>query len=132
MESKNKKNNQVSQALEAPQKLKILVTIINRSKAQFFLDVLEGYEINLQTVIYAEGTAPSEMLQFLGLNETNKAVIISVVREDKIKDITIAFEDKYFKTKNGKGIAFTIPISSMIGVSIYKYLCNNLEKGKSE
>ena len=34
--------------------------------------------------------------------------------------------------KNGKGIAFTIPISSMIGVSIYKYLCNNLEKGKSE
>ena len=132
MESKNKKNNHPSQALEAPQKLKILVTIINRSKAQFFLDVLEGYEINLQTVIYAEGTAPSEMLQFLGLNETNKAVIISVVREDKIKDITIAFEDKYFKTKNGKGIAFTIPISSMIGVSIYKYLCNNLEKGKSE
>ena len=132
MESKNKKNNHPSHALEAPQKLKILVTIINRSKAQFFLDVLEGYEINLQTVIYAEGTAPSEMLQFLGLNETNKAVIISVVREDKIKDITIAFEDKYFKTKNGKGIAFTIPISSMIGVSIYKYLCNNLEKGKSE
>ena len=132
MESKNKKYNHPSQALEAPQKLKILVTIINRSKAQFFLDVLEGYEINLQTVIYAEGTAPSEMLQFLGLNETNKAVIISVVREDKIKDITIAFEDKYFKTKNGKGIAFTIPISSMIGVSIYKYLCNNLEKGKSE
>ena len=48
--------------------------------------------------------------------------------EDKIKEIMIAYEDKYFKTKNGKGIAFTIPITSVIGVSIYQFLSNSMEK----
>ena len=118
--------------LTAPKKLKVLVTIVNRSKADFYLDVLEGYEVNLQTVIYGRGTAPSEILQYLGFIQDDKAVILSIVQEEKIKDITIAYEDKYFKTKNGKGIAFTIPISSVIGVVIYQFLSNNIEGRKGE
>lgn len=118
--------------LTAPKKLKVLVTIVNRSKADFYLDVLEGYEVNLQTVIYGRGTAPSEILQYLGFIQDDKAVILSIVQEEKIKDITIAYEDKYFKTKNGKGIAFTIPISSVIGVVIYQFLSNNVEGRKGE
>ena len=113
--------------LSAHKKLKILVTIVDRSKADFYLDVLEGYEVNMQTVIYGKGTAPSDVLHYLGLSQTNKAVIISVVKEERIKEIQIAYEDKYFKTKNGKGIAFTIPITSMIGVSIYQFLSNTVE-----
>lgn len=113
--------------LSAPKKLKILVTIVDRSKAEFYLDVLEGYEVNMQTVIYGKGTAPSDMLHYLGLSQSNKAVIVSVVKEERIKEIQIAYEDKYFKTKNGKGVAFTIPITSMIGVSIYQFLSNSME-----
>lgn len=113
--------------LTAPKKLKILVTIVDRSKTDFYLDVLEGYEVNMQSVIYGKGTAPSDVLHYLGLSQSEKAVIVSVVQEEKIKEITVAYEDKYFKTKNGKGIAFTIPISSMIGVSIYQFLSNSLE-----
>ena len=126
MDSKKKtKKTPLNKGLEAPKKLKILVTIVERSKTEFYLDVLEGYEINMQTVIYGHGTAPSDILAYLGLSQAEKAVIISVVKEEKIKDITIAYEDKYFKTKNGKGIAFTIPISSLIGVSIYQFLSNS-------
>ena len=113
--------------LSAPKKLKILVTIVDRSKAEFYLDVLEGYEVNMQTVIYGMGTASTDMLHYLGLSQTKKAVIISVVKEERIKEIQTAYEDKYFKTKNGKGIAFTIPITSMIGVSIYQFLSNSVE-----
>lgn len=118
--------------LTAPEKLKILVTIVNRAKADFYLDILEGYEINLQTVMYGRGTAPNDILNLLGLDQADKVVIFSVVKEEKIKDITAAYEDKYFKTKNGKGIAFTIPIYSLIGVSIYQFLSNNLDVRKGE
>ncbi|MDE7105761.1 MAG: hypothetical protein K2O22_01190 [Anaeroplasmataceae bacterium] len=131
---KEKKNPVVKKAegLTAPKKLKILVTIVERSKADFYLDTLEGYDVNLQTVIYGKGTAPTEMLQYLGLSQLGKAVIFSVVQEDKIKKIFADYEDKYFKTKNGKGIAFTIPISSVIGVMIYKFLSNSVEGVRSE
>lgn len=111
-------------SLEAPKKLSILVTIVERPKADFYLDVLEGYEVNLQTVIYGRGTAPTEMIHYLGLSQDAKAVIFSVVQEDKIKKIMHDYEDQYFKTKHGKGIAFTIPISSIIGVYIYRFLSN--------
>ena len=120
------------EGLTAPKKLKILVTIVDRSKADFYLDTLEGYEINLQTVIYGKGTAPTEMLQYLGLSQLGKAVIFSVVQEDKIKKILADYEDKYFKTKNGKGIAFTIPISSVIGVFVYQFLSNSVNGMRSE
>ena len=109
----------------AVKKLKLLVTIVDRSKSLFYLDLLEEFEINMQTVIYGKGTADSQMLNFLGLAESEKAVIVSFVREDKIKDITDILNEKFEKVKNGKGIAFTIPMNSIIGVSIYQFLSNN-------
>ena len=33
--------------------------------------------------------------------------------------------EKFEKIKNGKGIAYTIPMKSIIGVSIYQFLSNN-------
>ena len=113
-----------SKGLEAPRKIKILVSIVERSKADFYLSALEGFDVNMQTVLYAKGTAPTELQRYLGIIENGKAVILSIVNEDRIKDILIAYEDKFFKTKNGKGVAFTIPISSIIGVHIYQFLAN--------
>ena len=121
---KEKKQVSKSEGLTAPKKLKILISIVERSKAAFYADVLEGFDVNLQTIVYGKGTAPSDMLHYLGLSDDGKAVILSVVSEDRIKEILAAYEDKYFKTKKGKGVAFTIPISSVIGVMVYQFLSN--------
>ena len=61
------------------------------------------------------------------MKQSDKAVIVSIVKEERVKEILTAYDEKYFKTKNGKGIAFTIPISSLIGVSIYQFLTNSQE-----
>ena len=106
-------------------KLKVLITIVNRSKALFYTDLLEQYDVNMQMTLYGNGTANSEMLGLLGLVETEKAVIMSIVREDKIKDIKMVLTEKFDKVKDGKGIAYTIPMQSIIGVSIYQFLANN-------
>ena len=115
--------------LSAPKKLKILVTIVDRGKADFYLDILEGFDVNLQTVSYGKGTVSTEIMHYLGLSETGKAVILSVVSEERIKEILDAYEDKYFKTRNGKAIAFTIPLSSVIGVTVYQFLSNYSAEG---
>lgn len=116
--------------LAAPIRLKVLVTIVERSKTDFYLDVLEGYEVNMQMVLYGRGTAPNDILQYLGLTSIDKAVIISVVKESRIKEILTSYEERFFKTKNGKGIAFSVPMSSIIGVSLYQFLANNYEGGR--
>ena len=84
---KNKKAQTPKEKLTAPKKIKILFTIVERRKVDFYLDVLEGYEVNLQTVFYGKGTAPSEIAHYLGLVNDDKAVILSIVREDKIKEV---------------------------------------------
>ena len=114
----------------AIKKLKLLFTVVDRPKAEFYLDVLSQFEVNCQMVTNGKGTAKSELHDMLGLN-IHKAVILSVVREDKVEEIIKCLESKFTTIKNGKGIAFTVPLSSIIGVNNYQFLSNNrLKKGE--
>ncbi len=106
-------------------KLKILITIVNRSKTEFYMDFLSQFEINFQTAVLGQGTAKSETLYLLGLEDSDKGVIFSVLREDKCAEATQALEEKFHTIKNGKGIAFTLPMSSVIGVAMYRFLSNH-------
>ena len=108
----------------AIQKLKLLFTVVDRPKAEFYLDVLSQFEVNFQLVTGGKGTATSELVDMLGLN-IQKAVIVSAVREDMVDPIMKCLEDKFSTIRNGKGICFAVPLSSVIGVNIYRFLSNN-------
>lgn len=110
---------------DAFKKLKLLVTVVNRSKTEFFMDLLTSFEVNFQTSILGQGTARSDMLYMLGLEDSDKGVVLSVIREDKVTEALQALEDKFATIKNGKGIAFTLPMSSVIGVAMYRFLSNH-------
>ena len=106
-------------------KLKLLITVVDRSKALFYVDLLEQFEVNVQMVLYGKGTANSQMRALLGLVESEKAVIISYIREDKVKEAMDTLDEKFQKVKNGKGIAYTVPLDSIIGVTMYQLLSND-------
>ena len=114
----------------AIKKLKLLFTVVDRPKAEFYLDVLSQFEVNCQMVTNGKGTANSDLVELLGLN-INKAVILSVVREDLVDSVMNCLEDKFATIKNGKGIAFAVPMSSVIGVNMYQFLSNN-KMGREE
>ncbi len=105
-------------------KLKLLVTVVDRPKAEFYLDVLSQFEVNFQLVTGGKGTASSELVELLGLN-TQKSVIFSVIREDLTEKILNCLEDKFRIIRGGKGVSFAVPLSSVIGVWSYQFLGNN-------
>ena len=108
----------------AIKKLKLLFTVVDKPKGEFYLDVISQFEVNCQMVVSGLGTATSELVDLLGLNP-HKAVIISVVREDLVEPIMETLEDKFATVRNGKGIAFAVPLSSIIGVNLYQFMSNN-------
>ena len=108
----------------AIKKLKLLFTVVDRPKAEFYMDVLSEFEINCQMVTSGKGTAHSELIDLLGLN-IHKAVLLSIVREDMVEPVMKCLEEKFSTIKNGKGIAFAVPLSSVIGVNMYQFLSNN-------
>ncbi|MBO7176139.1 MAG: hypothetical protein J6W14_02085 [Clostridia bacterium] len=106
-------------------KLELMITVVNRNKADFFMDLIQSFDVNMQLAVPAQGTANAEIRNILGLAETDKAVIFSVIREDTSTQALNAIEEKFQTIKNAKGIAYTIPLTSVIGVSIYGFLSNN-------
>ena len=114
----------------AIKKLKLLFTVVDRPKGEFYLDVLAQFDVNFQMVMGGLGTANSELLELLGL-EPHKAVILSVDREDLEEGVMNCLEDKFRTVRNGKGICFAVPLASVIGVNLYQFLSDN-RMGKGE
>lgn len=122
--TKNRVVKEDKQKMET-KKLEILVTIVPRSKGDFYADIIQGFEVNMQMLIPANGTAPMEILGLLGMSSTEKTVIISAIKEENLKDALNTIEDKFNSIRGGKGVAFSIPMTSVIGVAIYGFLSNN-------
>ena len=108
----------------AIRKLKLLFTVVDRPKGEFYLDVISQFDVNFQMATAGLGTASSELVELLGL-EPHKVVILSVVREDQVDPVLNCLEDKFRTIRNGKGIAFAVPLSSVIGVNLYQFLSDN-------
>ena len=114
-------------ALTAPKKLKLLFTVVDRKKAELFADLLSAYSVNLQIVLAGEGTAKTETLRLLGLDDAERALIVSVIRDDKAPAIFEMLEEKFESVRGGKGIAWSVPMTSAVGVAIYQFLSDYRE-----
>ena len=111
-------------------RLKLLVTIVNRNKAEYYTDLIQSFDVNMQCVMLGQGTADKSTLGLLGLTDSDKAVILSVIQEQKISDAFHTLETKFDTIKGGKGVAWTLPLTSVIGALIYGFLSNNRETVK--
>ncbi len=106
------------------EKLELLVTIVGRNKAEYYADLLQSLEVNMQMTVLGHGTADEKMLVYLGLSETDKAVIFSIIQSRKVNDAVALLDEKFKTIKDGKGVAFTVPLTSVIGTLIYRFLSN--------
>ena len=108
----------------APNRLVMLVTVVKKGKGTFFADFLQSFDANLQICLVGDGTAQTDLIEFLGLKDTRRSVIFSIVREDRLDAIFAALEQKFQSVNGGMGIAFTVPLSSVIGKLSYGFLSN--------
>ncbi len=112
------------------ERVEALFTIVDRTKAEYYLDLLQSFDVNMQTVLLAHGTADANTLEYLGLASSDKAMILSMVRADRIPDIMRTLDSKFRTIKNGKGIAYTVPLTGVIGTLIYGFLSDNRQTVK--
>ena len=109
----------------APSRLVLLVTVVNKGKGTFFADFLKTFGANLQMCFVGNGTARSDLIEFLGLKDDRRSIIFSVVRADRVDAILAALEERFHSVNNDTGIAFTLPLSSVIGKLSYGFLSDD-------
>ena len=110
----------------------LMVTIMDRNKTKRFKALYESCGINVAFDMTGHGTAASEMLEYFGLEESEKAVVMSVVTDDSWKEAKKGLERRLQIDVPGTGIAFAIPMSAMGGKRALYYLTDgqNFEKGE--
>ena len=110
----------------APERLMLLVTVVQKGKGTFFSDYLQTFEANLQVCVVGTGTAHTDLVEFLGLKDNQRSIIFSVVREELLGKIMEALEERFHTINRNTGIAFAVPLSSVIGKLSYGFLSNDL------
>ncbi len=123
--AENRRQKKKAASTVTSNRLKLLVTVVGRSKTEYYLDLIQSFDVNLQAVALGQGTADAKTLSFLGLTDTDKSVIFSVIQENKIPDALHILGEKFKTIKDGKGIAFTVPFTSVVGTLIFGFLSNN-------
>ena len=73
--------------------------------------------------------APIKLIEIDGLKDKSldfKSLfkLRKIIKEEKAQAILSALEEKFSTIKNGKGIAYTVPMTGTIGVAIYQFLAN--------
>ena len=109
-----------------------MVTIADRNKIKRYLSVYEecGISVTFNTVGY--GTAASEMLEYFGLEESEKAVVLTVVTDESWNQAKKLLERRLQIDVPGTGIAFAVPMSAIGGKKALYFLTDgqNYEKGE--
>ena len=115
----------------APMKLELLLAIVHNDKAAYYSSLIQSHQANLQLTVPAKGTTHL-ILDYLGLTEKPKSLVVSVVRADQAAGLIELLDQTFQKGKGYKGIAFTIPMTSVIGSLVYGFLSNDKRTVKEQ
>lgn len=88
----------------------MLFIIINHTDEKKLINIINKFSIGFKFVMHGKGTASSSVLEYFGLNDEEKTIITLILPPIICKHLLKEIESKL--KERGKGIAFSIPLSS--------------------
>ena len=110
----------------------LMTTIVDRKIIEKYLSLYRENNLHIMYVTLGTGTATNEVMDYLGLDSTEKAVAMSVVEEETWLVIKKQLQKKLRIDAPGGGIAFTIPLSSVGGRKTLEFLLEKNDYQKQE
>ena len=107
--------------------LSLLMIIASSAKERRYLETLKKYKIKFRSITYGKGTASSSLLEYFGINEVDREIILAVLPKITSKHILRYIKTKLKINEPGNGIAFTVPLSSSTKYMQDFYKDSNLE-----
>ncbi len=93
-------------------KTKVLVTITDKGKGEKILRLYKRHKIRYSFLINGIGTASNSLMDYFGLDEIKKNVIISIIPEKIETKLLYDLHNKIEIYRPGRGIAFSLTITS--------------------
>ncbi len=112
--------------------LYLMTTIVDRKIINKYIELYQDNSLHIMYLTLGFGTAANEVLDYLGLESTEKAVAYSVLESKSWENIKKQLQKKLQIDAPGGGIAFIIPLSSVGGKKTLQFLLEYQEYKKEE
>lgn len=123
---KVKKETKVEEKQSELAKLSFYVVILNEGFAGNVVKLLTNLGVSAAFIQKGRGTATRQIREILGVEDNKKEIIYSVVRNDKIEDISREIRAFFASSKKIRGISFSTPLTGIISMRMYSFLADNL------
>lgn len=134
-QKKSKQEKQEKTEKSKPQKAKeprgnrtkLLISIVNRKDETQLKNILDDCSVALSVAFAGTGTARSAVLDYFGIGETEKTIVLSLFPESDEDLLMKEIRTKMSLYLVGRGISFTIPLT---GVS--EIIANGLARASAK
>ncbi len=114
-------------AKTAGERIKLLVAIVGVDDAKEIVEICNRESAALSYVFDGMGTARNAVLDYLGLDEKAKKIVLSLIPENAEKAVLDGVQKEMSLYLVGKGICFTLPLTGVSSI-----VANGLMKGGSK
>lgn len=110
----------------------LMTTIVDRNNSKKYFDFYKQEELHVMYVTMGKGTARGDILDYLGLEASEKMVAFHFLELENWKIVKRDLQKKLQIDAPGEGIAFLVPLSSIGGKRTLQFLLEKKELPERE
>ena len=112
--------------------IELLCVIVKSGLGSKVMHKAKQHGISGGTVLLGKGTVNNKILNFIGLADVSKEVVLMIANKKVMNEALIKLDEEFKFEKPNHGIAFTTPITNVIGMRSCKTVHENKEGGFDE
>lgn len=107
-----------------------VLSICDPKSLGILTDICNSLSLKMTVVLHGRGTAVRSMLDILGIEDTEKRIVLTIADNEKTKELIREEKQKMFVGVTGHGIIVSVPIKSVGGGKTLAYLNNGQHNAK--
>ena len=107
-----------------------VLSICDPKSLGILTNICNSLSLKMTVVLHGRGTAVRSMLDILGIEDTEKRIVLTIADNEKTKELIREEKQKMFVGVPGHGIIVSVPIKSVGGGKTLAYLNNGQHNAK--
>ena len=99
-----------------------VISVINPGNLDTLMDICKKLDLPVSMTLLGRGTATPSMLELLGIDTSEKRIVMSVVTQEQLSPFLLEHKRQLYIDAPGQGILFSVPIKSVGGGKTLQYL----------
>ena len=104
--------------------LKLFISIVPFGQADNIVKLLNENGSTFSYITTGEGTGKNYLPGLLTTDDLKKHIVFTFVKEENSEAVCKALEERFSTAKGSKGVSLSIKLSSVAGVSVYRFITN--------